>query len=65
MTTYFALTTRSRPLTPAAILMLVDERGEADDIAQALRRRGQAVDVRLADRDDNTHEVCWHHQLAG
>ena len=45
----FALTLRVRP-EPSEILMLVDERREADEIARELHRHGQIVQVVEVDR---------------
>ena len=42
----FALMLTSQPASPDAILMLLGERREADEIAFELRRRGQDVEVR-------------------
>ena len=42
----FAVTLRSSGSNPAGILMLLDEPGDADEIAFELRRRGQDVVVR-------------------
>jgi ATP-dependent exoDNAse (exonuclease V) beta subunit len=41
----FALTQRSRAATAEAILLLVDERRDAEEIATELRRKGVPVDV--------------------
>ena len=42
----FALVDRSRPTVREQILMLVDDRRAADEMAWELRRQGHAVDVR-------------------
>jgi len=42
----FAVMLSSKPATPEGILLLVDERGDAEAIAVELRRRGQPVMVR-------------------
>lgn len=42
----FAVMLSSKPATPDGILLLVDERGDAEAIAVELRRRGQPVTVR-------------------
>jgi hypothetical protein len=42
----FAVMLRSRPATPDSILMLLDERREAEEIAIELRRKGHPVEVR-------------------
>jgi hypothetical protein len=36
---------RSRPATPEGILLMVDERRDAEEIAGELRRKGHQVDV--------------------
>ncbi len=42
----FAVVLRSRPTTVDGILLMVDERRDAEEIAIELRRRGHPVDVR-------------------
>ncbi|HXX89946.1 MAG TPA: hypothetical protein VEI83_06970 [Acidimicrobiales bacterium] len=42
----FALVLRTPPSEPDRVLMLVDEVGDALDIAQEMHGRGYAVDVR-------------------
>ncbi len=42
----FAVMLCSRPMSPEAILLLVDERRDAEEIAGELRRKGHEVDVR-------------------
>jgi len=42
----FAVMLRSRPVTPEGILLMVDERRDAEEIAGELRRKGHQVDVR-------------------
>jgi hypothetical protein len=42
----FAVMLRSRPATPEGILLMVDERRDAEEIAVELRRKGHQVDVR-------------------
>jgi hypothetical protein len=42
----FAVMLSSKPATAEGILLLVDERGDAEAIAVELRRRGQPVMVR-------------------
>ena len=42
----FAVTLRNSGSNPAGILMLLDEPGDADEIAFELRRKGQDVVVR-------------------
>lgn len=42
----FAVVLRSRPTTIDGILLMVDERRDAEEIATELRRRGHQVDVR-------------------
>ncbi len=42
----FAVMLSSKPATAEGILLLVDERGDAEAIAIELRRRGQPVTVR-------------------
>lgn len=42
----FAVVLRSKPLGPEGILLMIDERRDAEEIAVELRRRGQMVDVR-------------------
>lgn len=44
--TCFAVMLQSEPASPQAILLLVDERPAADEIAMELRGKGLAVDVR-------------------
>jgi hypothetical protein len=41
----FAVSLRSKPQSPDGILMLIDERSEADEIALELARHGQDVTV--------------------
>jgi hypothetical protein len=43
---YFALTLDSRPASEESILMMLDERQEAEEIAVELRRKGHRVTVR-------------------
>jgi hypothetical protein len=42
----FAVMLSSKPASAEGILLLVDERGDAEAIALELRRRGQPVNVR-------------------
>jgi hypothetical protein len=42
----FALTMRSRPVSVDSILLILDERRDADEIAFEMRRRGHDVEVR-------------------
>jgi ATP-dependent exoDNAse (exonuclease V) beta subunit len=42
----FAVMLSSKPVSADGILLLVDERGDAEAIANELRRRGQPVTVR-------------------
>ena len=42
----FAVMLSSKPATPEGILLLIDDRGDAEAIAVELRRRGQPVMVR-------------------
>jgi hypothetical protein len=42
----FAVMLRSRPTIRESILLLVDERRDAEEIAVELRRKGHQVDVR-------------------
>jgi ERCC4-type nuclease len=42
----FALVDRSRPTVGEQILIIVDDREAADDMAGELRRKGHPVDVR-------------------
>lgn len=48
----FAVTMRSRPQQVDGILMLLDERQDAEQIAWELRRRGQSVEVHELTRAD-------------
>jgi hypothetical protein len=41
----FAVRLPSKQLTPESILMILDERGDAEEIALELRRKGHQVDV--------------------
>ena len=41
----FAVTLSSRPRSPESILVIVDERRTADEIALELRRKGHEVEV--------------------
>ncbi len=43
--TSYAIVLRARPRTLESILMILDDRKEADDIAFKLRQRGQDVEV--------------------
>jgi hypothetical protein len=47
----FALVDRSRPAVREQILLIVDDRETADDMAWELRRRGHPVDLREMDDD--------------
>jgi ERCC4-type nuclease len=47
----FALVDRSRPAVREQILLIVDDREAADEMAWELRRRGHPVDVRELDDD--------------
>jgi hypothetical protein len=42
----FAIVEHARQHDPAGVLMLLDDRAEADAIVAELRRRGQEVDLR-------------------
>jgi hypothetical protein len=42
----FAVMLRSRPTVLESILLMVDERRDAEEIAVELRRKGHQVDVR-------------------
>jgi hypothetical protein len=56
----FALTLGSRPGRPETILLLVDERRDAEEIAVELRRKGHPVEVRAVpapDRDREAHRA--------
>ena len=46
-----AIVLKSRPHRAEGILMLLDEREEAEELAFELRRRGQDVEVVDVDRD--------------
>jgi hypothetical protein len=48
----FALVDRSRPTVREQILVLVDDRTVADEMAFEMQRKGHAVDVREVDGDD-------------
>ncbi len=43
--TSYAIVLRARPRTVKSILMILDDRKEADDIAFTLRQRGHDVEV--------------------
>jgi hypothetical protein len=47
----FALVDRSRPAVREQILLIVEDRETADDMAWELRRRGHPVDLREMDDD--------------
>jgi hypothetical protein len=47
----FALVDRSRPAVREQILLIVEDREAADEMARELRRRGHPVDVRELDDD--------------
>jgi len=47
----FALVDRSRPAVREQILLIVEDREAADEMAWELRRRGHPVDVRELDDD--------------
>jgi hypothetical protein len=47
----FALVDRSRPAVREQILLIVEDREAADDMAWELRRRGHPVDLREMDDD--------------
>jgi hypothetical protein len=47
----FALVDRSRPAVREQILLIVEDRKAADEMAWELRRRGHPVDVRELDDD--------------
>ena len=48
----FALVDRSRPTVGEQILIIVDDREAADDMAWELRRKGHTVDVREIHDDE-------------
>jgi hypothetical protein len=48
----FALVDHSRPAVGEQILIIVDDREIADDMAWELRRKGHAVDVREIQDDE-------------
>jgi ERCC4-type nuclease len=48
----FALVDRSRPTVGEQILVIVDDREAADDMAFELRRKGHPVDVREMHDDE-------------
>jgi ERCC4-type nuclease len=48
----FALVDRSRPAVGEQILIIVDDREVADDMAWELRRKGHPVDVREIQDDE-------------
>jgi ERCC4-type nuclease len=48
----FALVDRSRPTVGEQILIIVDDREAADDMAGELRRKGHPVDVREIPDDE-------------
>ena len=58
----FALVDRSRPAVREQILLIVDDREAADEMARELRRRGLPVDVRELDDDGDARRTRAGHQ---
>jgi hypothetical protein len=53
----FALVDRSRPAVREQILLIVEDREAADEMAWELRRRGHPVDVCELDDDGDAHRT--------
>jgi hypothetical protein len=53
----FALVDRSGPSVREQILLIVEDRGTADEMASELRRRGHPVDVRELDDDGDARRT--------
>jgi hypothetical protein len=53
----FALVDRSGPAVPEQILLIVEDREAADEMAWELRRRGHPVDVRELDDDGDARRT--------
>ena len=62
----FALVDRSRAAVREQILLIVEDRKAADEMARELRRRGHPVDVRELDDDGGARRTkAGPHPAAG